>query len=502
METNPVTASRNFGGAQRGVAALAIVGIAVGAACFAHAQSDYSPYRTPGPAAKLGKPQPITDAQSPVITRGLAPEASVPGQPAGWMTTPSSSTVRPLIGGSDWPQQNTRSVTSIPNTVPAKKPSFVDSTWASLKDVVVGKPTQAPTPAPRSPPGNGSYITAQNPGANPAQNTGVYAGPPAYRWYGWGTTTPGSNAHAPNGQYPRGSTNWYTQTGATPGAFPVTVPSNGARAMTSEPPAYVGGYSPPLNEPYYQSTNAAPTYYSEPPIVTGSPTPVMTFPVAAQPIPVTTFVPMPVPNPQFSAPLPMPAPWTPSQTMPVNTVPVNTVTVPSFTPIMNTMPVPPAFEAFPAPTIVPSGAISEMPPSGGVTWQSAPVTDTVAFTPSQPTTARKFSPPVPAVSRQPQPTAPTSSEWSPAKPNPEVKLPIGRSQEPSEPTVVTLPAAVRNASYGWATVTEVNHVSPSKILIRLMAASDADARAASECISRLPQLKEFTVDFEVKIGTR
>ena len=83
-----------------------------------------------------------------------------------------------------------------------------------------------------------------------------------------------------------------------------------------------------------------------------------------------------------------------------------------------------------------------------------------------------------------------------------MKLPIGRSQEPSEPTVVTLPAAIRNASYGWATVTEVNHVSPSKILIRLMAASDADARAASECISRLPQLKEFTVDFEVKIGTR
>ena len=344
METNPVTASRNFGGAQRGAAALAIVGIAVGVACFAHAQTYESPNRTPGPAAKLGKPQPITDSQNQVITRGLAPEAGVPGQPVGWMATPSSSTVRPILGGADSSQLSSRSVTNIPSTVPAKKPSLVDSTWASLKDVVVGKPAQAPTPAPRTTPGNGSYITAQNPGANPPQNTGVYAGPPAYRWYGWGTTTPGSNAHAPNGQYPRGSTNWYTQTGATPGAFPVTVASNGARATTSEPPAYVGGYSPPLNEPYYQSTNAVPTDYSDPPILTtGPPTSVMTFPVVAQPVPVTTSMPMPVPTPQFSAPLPMPAPWMPSQTMPVNTVPVNTVpvntvTVPSFTPIMNAMP--------------------------------------------------------------------------------------------------------------------------------------------------------------------
>jgi hypothetical protein len=43
---------------------------------------------------------------------------------------------------------------------------------------------------------------------------------PAFRWYGYGTITPGSNPHAPEGRYPQTPTHWYGQTGATPGAFP------------------------------------------------------------------------------------------------------------------------------------------------------------------------------------------------------------------------------------------------------------------------------------------
>src|SRR5207237_1014571 len=55
----------------------------------------------------------------------------------------------------------------------------------------------------------------------------------------------GSNPYAPAGQYPRGSANWYSQTGATPGAFPVPVTANGARPEPGvEPPAYVRGATP------------------------------------------------------------------------------------------------------------------------------------------------------------------------------------------------------------------------------------------------------------------
>lgn len=67
----------------------------------------------------------------------------------------------------------------------------------------------------------------------------VYAGPPAYRWYGWGSVTPGANPYAPTGQFPLASANWFTITGATPGAFPVPVMNPYRPAPGTEPPAYV-----------------------------------------------------------------------------------------------------------------------------------------------------------------------------------------------------------------------------------------------------------------------
>lgn len=77
----------------------------------------------------------------------------------------------------------------------------------------------------------------------PLQGTGpngspVYAGPPAWRWYGYGSVTPGTNT-APAGEYPRASANWYTVTQATPGAFPVPVMNPARPTPGSEPPAYV-----------------------------------------------------------------------------------------------------------------------------------------------------------------------------------------------------------------------------------------------------------------------
>ena len=75
----------------------------------------------------------------------------------------------------------------------------------------------------------------------------VMAGPPAYRWYGYGAVTPGSNQYAPTGQYPKGSSNWYGVTGATPGAFPVPVVNPYRSEPGNEPPSYVA--NPPVRTP-------------------------------------------------------------------------------------------------------------------------------------------------------------------------------------------------------------------------------------------------------------
>jgi len=71
-----------------------------------------------------------------------------------------------------------------------------------------------------------------------ANGAPLMAGPPAYRWYGYGSPTPGANAYAPTGQYPKASANWYGVTGATPGAFPVPVVNPYRAAAGSEPPDY------------------------------------------------------------------------------------------------------------------------------------------------------------------------------------------------------------------------------------------------------------------------
>ena len=47
-------------------------------------------------------------------------------------------------------------------------------------------------------------------------------GTPAWKWYGYGTPTPGRNPLAPNGSYVTVPANWYTATGTTPGAIPYT----------------------------------------------------------------------------------------------------------------------------------------------------------------------------------------------------------------------------------------------------------------------------------------
>lgn len=81
--------------------------------------------------------------------------------------------------------------------------------------------------------------SAQTPfrGTN-TQGATIYAGPPAYRWYGYGAATPPAFLVQSHGQYPRASADWYHITGATAGAFPMPVLA--APSLTDSLPAASG----------------------------------------------------------------------------------------------------------------------------------------------------------------------------------------------------------------------------------------------------------------------
>ena len=49
------------------------------------------------------------------------------------------------------------------------------------------------------------------------------AATPAWKWYGYGTPTPGRNPFAPNGSYPAVPPTWYSTSGTTPGAIPMGI---------------------------------------------------------------------------------------------------------------------------------------------------------------------------------------------------------------------------------------------------------------------------------------
>jgi hypothetical protein len=135
---------------------------------------------------------------------------------------------------------------------------------------------------------------------------------PAFRWYGYGSTTPGQNAYAPTGDYPNGSAQWFQQSGATPGAFPVPNAKAPRPANTIDAPAYIPNPVP--------STN---TFMGAPPVPTlAPPTPAPTFaPPARRTIAETRPVPT-VPNvvtPMNAVP---PVPQVPSVQSPLKQEPV------------------------------------------------------------------------------------------------------------------------------------------------------------------------------------
>lgn len=246
---------------------------------------------------------------------------------------------------------------------------------------------------------------------------GVYAGPPAYRWYGYGTPAPGTNPYAPTGRYPQGSASWYTQTGATPGAFPIPV---GGGALTPyEPPVVVQSLpqEPPRSVTFRDTPRPADRY--EPAMPTGNGTP-----IAYDPSP-----------PEVS--------W------------------------------------------LPANASSRMP---------------IAATPPATPVAKATDPlPLPV-----SPPADPGPDWGPSKraapgdaPLPAVTLIRGQAPIAATPDVDGL---IRTACFGRASRVEIERPGPQRLHIKLVVPTEADARDAAAVVSRLPEVKAYSVTFEATVG--
>ncbi len=140
--------------------------------------------------------------------------------------------------------------------------------YARQPMVNYGQPPAGYAAAPVQPPAPGTAIRGYSSAGRPA-----YAGNPAYRWYGWGTTTPGANPYSPGGDYPNTSSQWYAMSGATPGAFPIPVTNPFRVVPNSDAPSYAvhQRHSPMTEVAVQTSAPAATTTAGPPPIAETTP---------------------------------------------------------------------------------------------------------------------------------------------------------------------------------------------------------------------------------------
>ncbi|MCE9563169.1 MAG: hypothetical protein K8U57_14090 [Planctomycetes bacterium] len=234
-----------------------------------------------------------------------------------WLTG-TDSHVRP-VGATTVEKPPTRPAAPTGNA-PKDEPSFMSKSLEKLKSTFTSSPPSggaAPVDTSANSPFRGTSPTGQP----------VYAGPPAYRWYGWGSVTPGANPYAPTGHFPRASANWYSITGATPGAFPTQVVDPHNLNAGTEPPMYVTPptpYSPPVTVTNPQPVGGSPASFQaphrQPPVMVNPIVPRASSAPAGMEPPRT--MPVPVQNQDAPPPTLMPLPSVGSTLPTMQVVPV------------------------------------------------------------------------------------------------------------------------------------------------------------------------------------
>jgi hypothetical protein len=502
---------------------LAAVGLASAVATVAVAQP-------PGSRAGLLPPRPLDATEVAPIARGAIPDtptsATTPVPRSNTKAPPPATTGPAWLSGID------------PNVLPAAGNST--STASTKSGVMTAGPfgglgSSAPRPSQptsREEQGAGkgierfkSGITGNDRGATdskaPADTPNastpfrgttsngapIFAGPPAYRWYGYGSVTPGANPYAPSGLYPKASANWYSVTGATPGAFPVPV-ANPQRQPGIDPPSYAGG-------PANRIPGIIPTTSTQPAF---SPT----FPPPSMPV-ITSMIP---PPPSDVKVIPLPSSSGLEPTRPVS--PISTPVRPD----SSAMPVGPA-APIGVPTIAPppgAGAAVPLPPlldkpSATLPNEVKPVIpvglappvnvvpplgpDEPALLPTKPT-------PLPLTTTKPagdeprwqpgeQPGLPEGT-WTPAVGQPKplnqpesmrpadqlrirAQMPDGRTQ--ADPTA----DLIRAVCQGRATGIDIRWTGSRRLAVCFESRSEPDAAALVRDISARRELAPLQIDF-------
>jgi hypothetical protein len=493
-------------------------------------------------AAGLLPPRPLDASEAAPVARGAAPDAPTSA------TTPvprsNAKAPAPTASGPAW-------LTGVdPNVLPTAGNTSIGSSLNKPGVVTagplgsgLGTGASRPTP-PRDEPASGKGIERfklgtggpertpndaksqpDTPNANtPFRGTGangapVYAGPPAYRWYGYGSVTPGANPYAPNGAYPKASANWYNVTGATPGAFPVPVMNPLRQPPGIDPPSYA---TTPGNR------NQGVISTSSPPLGTNPPAPGSTMPLITSlpPVPPTDVKVIPLPGPSsVEPPRTSSPPFTPITPSPVTTTPISapvrpepstSLSVPS-TPVgVPTIATPPGVGAtLPLPPIperptepareTPRAPVGLVPPVGIVPplRPSEPATQPMPLTLTKPAGEEPRWQPG-------EPPGPPEGTWAPAAGQPKqvnqpgamrpghelrirAQMPDDRSQK--DPTA----DLVREVCRGRATGIEIRWTGPKRLAVCFESPNEPEAARLVKDVSARRELAPLQIDFCVLV---
>ena len=499
-------------------------------------------------AAAFRPPEPLAPGELPAVARGANEEFPPSSFPS---TTPVE---RPGVAGPAWLTSgdagvvpaagiagrngNVRALTPPPAARPQNvpPPSIRNFDWLRGGSK---KTAPQPQPQPQQPqPQPPEQATAATPfRATSSTGAPVFAGPPAYYWYGYGTVTPGANPFAPTGQFPKASAKWYAITGATPGAFPVPVMNPLRTPPGAEPPTYAAAQKvvpqhvvpvatqpqspaqspflpPPRFQPPAQPSPALTPQPEAPKLppadskfpagvgIAPPPPPVMNVPKLTPPpaaAPVTVAPPVtPAPTAvavKEPAPLPLPAPM---MSEPVAVVP---------TPV-----VPPVAVALPVPAVEPAKPVEAAAPS------PLPVMVTEAPKPDAPQPLPVTAPPREQLNWQPatEPREPRPGTWAPASnetPLPTMPPPpsedawksgaapakrvVVRAQAPD--TTDPIAELIRQLCRGRAEGVDIRPSGPRKLMVCFETRTAAEAQKLVTDISRRPELGPYQIDFCVVV---